>query len=499
MPFGMADLPSSSTPSTSSSSSSNAAAAIVQAAASANTGINPSALSASAPPSQTQSQTQTSPSHSLSPGSATRDSSQSSGAKPPPPAPAPAPAANGTSTSSTSGKEKDAAPAPAAPAQHIYDFTKRKGWSGLLLSQLSGTIQFVFSPRLNVVFVSGCVREYLGWEAEEVVERNLVHLLHVDDIQPFFAHIHHAIATRTELAAYTRFRGKDERTPLFEVRGHPYFVPQPPAKSENEARETELARAAAAAGAGSTVEQGQGQGPMGLPSGTDEISGYQCFFAMARPYPSRPAALLDSFLDLKIENEHLRQRLSSLAAPSPSNPGGAGAQAQAQARAYHTAFYLSDPDDPNPLKRDPPSSSALSSRVGSDEQSRKRLKRAAAQAAEKGKTYVCVMCGRTDSPEWRKGPLGAKTLCNACGLRWAKRNSKRKTGGGEGDALAGLLPGVGDDMDGVLPSVVNPPPPQTPLSVNGFPTPTSTTSTAAVAGQRTVNMSAAASGGTVDG
>ncbi len=43
--------------------------------------------------------------------------------------------------------------------------------------------------------------------------------------------------------------------------------------------------------------------------------------------------------------------------------------------------------------------------------------------------YVCVTCGRTDSPEWRKGPLGAKTLCNACGLRWAKRNQKRKNDG----------------------------------------------------------------------
>jgi hypothetical protein len=26
--------------------------------------------------------------------------------------------------------------------------------------------------------------------------------------------------------------------------------------------------------------------------------------------------------------------------------------------------------------------------------------------------HVCVTCGRTDSPEWRKGPLGPKTLCN---------------------------------------------------------------------------------------
>ncbi|SCV67124.1 BQ2448_5770 [Microbotryum intermedium] len=29
----------------------------------------------------------------------------------------------------------------------------------------------------------------------------------------------------------------------------------------------------------------------------------------------------------------------------------------------------------------------------------------------------CANCGRFDSPEWRAGPTGAKTLCNRCGLR----------------------------------------------------------------------------------
>jgi hypothetical protein len=29
--------------------------------------------------------------------------------------------------------------------------------------------------------------------------------------------------------------------------------------------------------------------------------------------------------------------------------------------------------------------------------------------------YVCTDCGTLDSPEWRKGPQGPKTLCNACG------------------------------------------------------------------------------------
>ncbi|KAE8387909.1 GATA-domain-containing protein [Aspergillus alliaceus] len=40
--------------------------------------------------------------------------------------------------------------------------------------------------------------------------------------------------------------------------------------------------------------------------------------------------------------------------------------------------------------------------------------------------YMCTDCGTSDSPEWRKGPEGPKTLCNACGLRWAKKEKKRQ-------------------------------------------------------------------------
>ena len=36
----------------------------------------------------------------------------------------------------------------------------------------------------------------------------------------------------------------------------------------------------------------------------------------------------------------------------------------------------------------------------------------------------CHSCNTTETPEWRRGPDGARTLCNACGLRWAKQVRK---------------------------------------------------------------------------
>jgi len=47
----------------------------------------------------------------------------------------------------------------------------------------------------------------------------------------------------------------------------------------------------------------------------------------------------------------------------------------------------------------------------------------------------CTKCGTTRTPQWREGPEGPKTLCNACGVRlsrekktkWGKATRRRKT------------------------------------------------------------------------
>ncbi|KXL46382.1 MAG: hypothetical protein FE78DRAFT_538717 [Acidomyces sp. 'richmondensis'] len=38
----------------------------------------------------------------------------------------------------------------------------------------------------------------------------------------------------------------------------------------------------------------------------------------------------------------------------------------------------------------------------------------------------CHSCNRAETPEWRRGPDGARTLCNACGLHYAKLTRKQQ-------------------------------------------------------------------------
>ncbi|KAJ2852145.1 hypothetical protein IWW36_000525 [Coemansia brasiliensis] len=54
----------------------------------------------------------------------------------------------------------------------------------------------------------------------------------------------------------------------------------------------------------------------------------------------------------------------------------------------------------------------------------KTRKRSRADAAQPNS---CRSCGISETPEWRRGPDGARTLCNACGLHYAKLNKKRAT------------------------------------------------------------------------
>jgi len=42
---------------------------------------------------------------------------------------------------------------------------------------------------------------------------------------------------------------------------------------------------------------------------------------------------------------------------------------------------------------------------------------------------ACMQCGATQTPQWRKGPDGLSTLCNACGVRAKRAQQQGKNPG----------------------------------------------------------------------
>ncbi|KAB5596254.1 White collar 2 protein [Ceratobasidium theobromae] len=374
----------------------------------------------------------------------------------------------------------------------VFEFTKRKKWADILISELSGSALLILNAASHVLWASPAIIELLGWRDDEVVERPLRDFLHDDDAVPLAEHLKRAVLSRSELFTYSRMRSKFSQSnpnsprsptntagpcsapssfPLFELRGHAIYSKSGSATSSD-------------------------PGPSGSNTAGDPES--SCFIIMARPYPSRNTAMLDSFLELKIENERLRQQLLNLrTSGTPTSPAQAspvypigqiassesphGQSASLSSPVYPTAglggLTLVNPSAtgdadaayqprsihamPQPPAASmyyptqgnrfvggtldgtyPPGSFAPGPNtvVGPVNPARRGsvVEETLVESADNGRTrkkpkkapqeqYVCVTCGRTDSPEWRKGPLGAKTLCNACGLRWAKRNSKRKT------------------------------------------------------------------------
>lgn len=123
--------------------------------------------------------------------------------------------------------------------------------------------------------------------------------------------------------------------------------------------------------------------------------------------------------------------------PSTSNTYGAlGIGISAAARAAVGASNQNDDTSSTGQNAHSHSSAgfAATAAAAAAEDKKKKMKK---QRTDEGE-FVCRDCGTVDSPEWRRGPLGPKTLCNACGLRWAKKNKQQQRGslGGNESFLA---------------------------------------------------------------
>ncbi|KAG8940384.1 blue light receptor, partial [Tulasnella sp. 408] len=192
-----------------------------------------------------------------------------------------------------------------------FDFTQRKRWADILVNELSGAVMFVLSSAANIVFVGEAARELLNWSDTNVQGMKFASLLHPDDEQPFTKAFFNCIQEQAELAIFVRLKSYHTESalnhtggkwPLYEIRGHPHFGPPNPSA------------------------------PFAMAAGYPQAE-CKAFFATARPYPTRGSAILDSFFELKVENERLHRSLEDLHVAHPDLVTAAKEEAAAAASA----------------------------------------------------------------------------------------------------------------------------------------------------------------------
>ena len=163
--------------------------------------------------------------------------------------------------------------ANASKGPQTFEFTKRKRWADLLAAELADVIILILSPAREILYCGNAVTELLGWRVLDLLDHDLLDLIPCmsilkpsylvflslsapDDQLSFCTAFQHSVATNIELLSYLRFKSNspsvDElsgfKELLFELKGYPHFV-------DDECR---------------------------------------CFFAMAKPYPSRNTSMYAS-------------------------------------------------------------------------------------------------------------------------------------------------------------------------------------------------------------
>lgn len=375
----------------------------------------------------------------------------------------------------------------------LTEFTKRRNWSQRIIEELRDFLH-ILTPDGRIVYVSPSCKTLTGWDPSQLINRVVTEFIHQDDSSIFIREFNESIASQNPLRFFYRFRKPDGSYIIFESHGHGHFDPAAPGfvggnafpfcrgffmmarpypikntclldsflehKIENERltkRIAELKREEQAEQQEVSERQWtkklDGQSSV-TPSdtqatrtgaGTDTPISYN-----GMPPPAKPG----------ISNNALtRQNLDeALATFKPDSINDKMAR-------YEGATHIDTIEMLTGLRyRDGERSQGISTGDASPHLIRgdagiailvDKDNRGSSDKKKKLKVadeYVCTDCGTLDSPEWRKGPNGPKTLCNACGrkpdslihrimrlvsltwsaVRWAKKEKKRQNMTGAG-------------------------------------------------------------------
>lgn len=117
-----------------------------------------------------------------------------------------------------------------------------------------------------------------------------------------------------------------------------------------------------------------------------------------------------------------QQRLSSVSLPEPAQSPPASTTCHIPQTVSSTAVNSVEvivTESANITNSDS-GNSLVSNEKAKNSRKRKRGRRSLKE------NLICAVCKTTETPEWRRGPNGPATLCNACGIRWANKIKKER-------------------------------------------------------------------------
>lgn len=397
---------------------------------------------------------------------------------------------NDTSTNAIKGA--GAGPLPTGYGAHstnlnsgstLTEFTKRRNWSQRVLEELKDFL-YILTPDHRLLYVSSSVKALTGHETEELVGNFIIDFVHSDDTSMFVREFTESVATGNSLRFFHRFRKADGTYAIFESHGHPHFASDAAAYSSNASTFCRgffmLARPYPIKNAGlldSFLEhkienerlsrriaelkreeaeklEADNRHLSRMQNGHDNITpsesresetpgsaSYSGGQLSESPYggmppPAKPGASNTALTQKNLDEANASSRPDSITDKMARYEGashiegiemltglryGDGERSQGISTGDTSAVLIrGDAGIAIPVDKDGVRAGGAAGSSGGDK--KKKLKMA--------DEYVCTDCGTLDSPEWRKGPSGPKTLCNACGLRWAKKEKKRTSIGG---------------------------------------------------------------------
>ena len=233
------------------------------------------------------------------------------------------------------------------------EFTKRKNWSQRIIEELQD-ILIVLSPlNSKILFVSQSISLFTNYKQDELINLNFLDLFYErspgnnnsegnGEKELFIKDFNESILRNKNLCSYFKFKLKKKNGNnsnsgerdfiLFEVTGKPFYtnakgVPISNGFTQNtsarpKAKKNHYRSDSEESSLSETEDREQVQ-EINNVNGND-VKICKSFFMMLRPYPSKNSEMLDSFLELKIENEKLRKKLSDIYGEQEEEEAGGG-------------------------------------------------------------------------------------------------------------------------------------------------------------------------------